>query len=524
MSAEAKVGLLVIATALIALAVAIFLSDALRNIGAYSFTVQFANVQGLDTGSPVRYSGKRIGDVSAIELTDYPGKPVAVELTVKTDKVIYRDDSFEIKQGSLVGEKYVEITPADQIDPEKHRPVEPGDVIEGGGASSAEVVMDEARRLIVAAREAVDAANLVISDVETQENLKQTIANLEKATSQATVITQKAIEVVDVFGRASVENERRLAAIMQNLIASSRDIRETTKAVERMVSVSPVPAQMAAAGDNVRKASEDLAAISADVRRRVEGSTIDARVEEALAALQEASDNIRQMTADAQALTGDEQLHADIRATLENVRRASENLQATTEHAEKLLGDEQINEDLRAAVSNLRATTESSSEAIKQAQDVMTDLKATLDSVRETQEMFTRISARTRLQGRVASDDGVRTDMAVDLRFDPEDEHYWRLGVRDFGDAETVDAQITDRAGPGWLRAGIFGNKVGVGYDWEYGGPEGAIEAELYDPDDARLDLRWRLAVEKRYDLLLGMERAFKDNDPIIGLRYMEDF
>lgn len=516
-------GLLVIVTAVLALAVAVFLSDALRNLGAYTVTVRFANVQGLRGGSAVTLFGKGIGEVSEVEIRpdpDFPSQPVAVKMRIR-DEILYASDVFEIKQGSLVGDRYLAISRPEDVT--QRVKLKDGDVVGGSGVTSTEVVMDEAQRLVVAAREAVEAANLVLADAQTQENLKHTVANLRTATEQAVLITGKVVEVVDTFGRASAANEERLAAVMTNLMAASEDVEETTRQVQRMVELTPAPAQLAAAGENIRLASEDLAAIAQNARERVEDTTIDRQVEEVIATLQEASENVRQMSESAAELAGDEQMRADIRATLDNVREASESLKATSEHAEQLMGDEQMTQDLRAAVHSLRETAEASTGTMERAGNVMTDIENTLVRVRQTQEMITRIRSRMRLQVRAAREDALRADAAIDVRLDPEEDPYWRLGVRDFGDVETMDVQYNERLGPGWVRGGLFGNKLGMGYDWQYAGDR-ALEMELYNPDDARLDLRWRLAVRREYGLLLGLERALKHTDPMIGVRYQTDF
>lgn len=524
MSAEAKVGLLVICTALIAVTVAVLLSDALRNLGAYTVRAQFSDVLGLDTGSPVRLGGKNIGWVSRVEIDphkDYPGKPVAVEVTIRPDYIVYPTDRFEIKQGALVGEKFVSIVrPEDATPTEK---LQDGDVVSGASASGTEVVMDEARQLIVATRATVDAINTVLADVQMQEDLKETVANLREATAQAVVISEQTVKVVETFARASSANEERLAAIMQNMIAASDDIEATTAQVEKMLQVTPVPAQMAAAGENIVRATEDVATIAESARERLETTTIDRDLEETVATLREASANLQEMTADAAELAGDEQIETDIRATLENVRNASESLSEAAAHAEELISDEEVNEDLRVTVGNLRETSESSRGMMDRAGRVMTDIEGTLASVREAQEMITDIQMRTRLQIRGAEDDGLRADTAIDLRPGEDATHHWRVGIRDVGDADSLDLQYGTEVGSGDLHTGLFGGELGAQYNWRYA-PGRALETELYDPDHVRLDLRWRMSLRQEYDLLLGVEHAFGENDPMLGVRYRTDY
>ncbi len=526
MSAEAKVGLLVIVVALLAAGVAIFLSDALRAWRAWEIVVQFANVHGLRKGDSVRLRGHPIGRVKQVEISPharFPGKDVAVTCTIfDPNAILYSTDSFTITQGALVGDKHLAITQPEGARPERARLTD-GDVVGGAPGSTAEVIMDETRLLLEAARTAIESVKGVLADAQMQEDLKSTVGNLRAATERAVALSARAVEVVDTFARAGHANEARLAAIMDNLIAASDDIATTTQRVHDMVAITPVPAQVAAAGENLVRASEDLAAIAENARARVEESTIDEDVERAVANLQEASENIREMSASAAELAGDEQLSADIRATMENARAASESLREAAAHAESLLGDEQINEDLRATVASLRDTAETSTETMQRADRVMTNIESTMETVRRTQEIVTDIDTRARVQFRQAIDGGFRADAAFDLRPEPESRAAWRIGLRDIGDGDTLDLQYSERRADDVVRAGLFGGSLGVGYDWNEWSNMG-LEGELSNPDDLRLDLRLRLSVQREYGLLLGLEDAFDDADPLVGFRYTSQF
>ncbi len=525
MSAEAKVGLLVVVVALLALGIAVFLSGALRELGAYRVTAQFADVQGLDEGSPVRFGGVGVGTVSEVRLAphkDYPGKPVAVTMMIDGDTALHQSDTFDIKQGALVGDKYVCISRPAEVKGPRQR-LNDGDVVAGGSASSAEVVMDEARALIASARVAVDSVNVVMANAQLQEDFQATVANLRDATDQAVVIAEKVVAVVDVLARAGTANEQRLAALMQNLIAASEGIETTTKRIEQMMRATPLPAQMAAAGENVRQASEDLAAIAAMARGRAEETTLDEDVEAAVADLREASGNLREMTASAAELAEDEQMREDLRATLTNVREATAALKSASEHAEDLVTDEDLNQDLRAAVHSLRQTAGASQETMQRAQRVMTDIEGTMAKVREAQQIVTDIDTRSRLQMRAANSDSLRADVALDFRPTPDSDMQWRVGLRDIGSAPRLDLQYCRTHGDDWWRAGLFGNELGVAYDWNYATRRG-LEVELYNPDDLRLDLRWRMSVTDDYDALLGVERTLTHTDPFIGVRHEGEF
>jgi len=76
----------------------------------YSFTVIFANVQGLNEGDDVNMLGKRIGKVSLAKII---GQKIAVELSIDNSFAfkIPIDSKIEVKSEGLMGSKYVSINP-----------------------------------------------------------------------------------------------------------------------------------------------------------------------------------------------------------------------------------------------------------------------------------------------------------------------------------------------------------------------------------------------------------------------------
>ncbi len=525
MSAEAKVGPHVVVVVLPALGTAVFLSDALRNLGAYNVTVQFADVQGLSEGSPVRLGGVNIGRVARVQLrqhTEFPGKPAAVTMTIDPDTILYASDHFAIKQGALVGDKYVSVTRPEEMKRPRRR-LEHKDVVGGSGASSAEVVMEDMRELIASARISVDAVNSMMTDVEMQRDLKGTVANLRKATDRAVTISERTIEVVNTVARAGQQNEKRLGAIMENLITASQAVETSTRQVQKLLSTSPIPAQMAAAGNNIRVASEDIAAIAADARETAESTTIDEDAEAAVGNLKTASENLARVSENMEELASDEAMASNIRESLDNIRKATEALEASSAAAEDLMTDEQVNEDLRVTVREARGAAESGRQTIEQAQRVLDNVEGTMETVRETQQMFTEIEARSRLEFREIDSEGLRADASIDIQPSKDSEGYWRVGLRDLEDSPKLDLQFAQPTANGCARVGMFGGQAGIGYEWDCGRDAG-IEAELYDIDEPRLDLRYRMPVRESYHLLFGLERTFGGSDPMAGVRYQGDF
>ena len=195
MSPEAKVGLLVIFVAILALTTGLFLTDLLGNLNAYYVTIQFANVQGLESGAQVRLGGVRIGRVAEVSLdpnNKFPGQPASVKTKIIHDVALYDSDTFEVKQGAVVGDKYVAVVRGETTETPR-KPLENGVTVAGGGASSAEVIMDATKELISSARTAIDSIQAIAADQQTQQDMRDTISNLNKVTARAIIIAEQTV-------------------------------------------------------------------------------------------------------------------------------------------------------------------------------------------------------------------------------------------------------------------------------------------------------------------------------------------
>ncbi|MDH4163356.1 MAG: MlaD family protein [Nitrospirota bacterium] len=109
LSAEAKVGLLVIVGSLILLYMTVAVGK--YEFGAkkgYVVTAVFDSVSGLDSKAAVRMAGVQIGTVEAVELEDSRAK---LTLRVLPGVKILRGSEAAVKTMGLLGDKYVDIVP-----------------------------------------------------------------------------------------------------------------------------------------------------------------------------------------------------------------------------------------------------------------------------------------------------------------------------------------------------------------------------------------------------------------------------
>ena len=115
---ELKVGIFIL-IAIVILAIFIFKVGNIKDYGGgYLIKFIFKNVSGVKSGSPVRLSGVDVGEVDKVNiLIDKKNKNTKVELTawIKKSISIPRYSQAYINTLGLLGEKYIEIIPPDEI-------------------------------------------------------------------------------------------------------------------------------------------------------------------------------------------------------------------------------------------------------------------------------------------------------------------------------------------------------------------------------------------------------------------------
>jgi phospholipid/cholesterol/gamma-HCH transport system substrate-binding protein len=107
-SNEAKIGLAVFGAVVVFVAGVMFLRGINLQTREYSLTILYKNVNGLQDGSPITVAGLRIGQVESMTLT---GKAIAVKVSIQKKVQLPSDSRAIIKSESIMGGKYIEITP-----------------------------------------------------------------------------------------------------------------------------------------------------------------------------------------------------------------------------------------------------------------------------------------------------------------------------------------------------------------------------------------------------------------------------
>jgi phospholipid/cholesterol/gamma-HCH transport system substrate-binding protein len=174
----------------------------------YDLTVIFQNVSGLSSGADVLLAGAKVGSIASSPQLLGDSYRVAVKLKIQESIKIPRKSRFVVGSANLLGDKYIDVMPAADMDGADVW--QPGEIIEGSRAGGFEEltargaeVMDQ----LSASLKKFDALTTNINEKLLNENnlqnLSDTFGNLKKASLSLDSVLAKVGETTDKAGKAA---------------------------------------------------------------------------------------------------------------------------------------------------------------------------------------------------------------------------------------------------------------------------------------------------------------------------------
>ncbi|MCK4904711.1 MCE family protein [bacterium] len=250
LSREKRVGIFFIITIFLTIAV-IFLFGKIRPFRrGYTFTTNFNHVAGLKSGDDVRLAGLKVGEVSSLEETE---EKILVKLWIQERTKIARDSRITIAQVSVMGGKYVAISPGRT----KAKPILPEETVEGYDPPVFEDIVsqfgetwdelkdvlinlsdsilktsDETRQILQENRESVQ--KLIISLNQIADNLNNIVADVEKG--EGTI--GKLVKEEELY-EETLQTIKQLQETLKDARVTIKDIKPHLKAtMENMESIT----------------------------------------------------------------------------------------------------------------------------------------------------------------------------------------------------------------------------------------------------------------------------------------------
>lgn len=222
-----------------------------NNIAVYS---EFENVNGLQIGNNVRYSGINVGNVSKIEMLAESRILVQMMVEESTGKFIKKDAIATIGSDGLVGSMVVNILPGN----ENLLPINPGDTIASYSRIGADdmlstlnvtnenaaLLTSDLLKITNKILEGKGTLGVLVSDSTLAKNIKQTLINLQETSRQTTIAMSKInrelnnINIDQSLAGTLLKDSlarKRMENIIMKLDSSSSNIAGITRNVETMI-------------------------------------------------------------------------------------------------------------------------------------------------------------------------------------------------------------------------------------------------------------------------------------------------
>lgn len=238
-SQKFKLGSFVILSSILFL-VAIYLIGQRQNMFDKTFTISayFQNVNGLQKGNNVRYSGIDIGMVKGIEMINDSVIRVNMKLDEKIKEHIKQNAIATIGSDGLVGNMIVNIIPGDGTAAK----INDGDIIQSYSRIGADDIMstlsatnDNISILIASLLEITDKMNkgqgtlgVLLNDSLMAQDLTESVSNLKMATSGAT----KSINEVNAIISSIKTNDKSVLGTLINDTISGQNLKTIVSNLE----------------------------------------------------------------------------------------------------------------------------------------------------------------------------------------------------------------------------------------------------------------------------------------------------
>jgi len=194
--------------------------------GATKVTVRFASVGTIQSGSPVRQSGVKVGSVAAVALApDEPGK-VDVVLSLYKGLKVRTKDVVSIVTGGLLGDQFIDVIPGDPEAPE----VGPADVLPGRSGLDLKVLVDGGGTLLQDLGVTAKTVSIFLSTH--QDSLARILADAERGISHAADAAETADRLLKKIEAQVDPTTKNITETLENVQSASRSLRKVTDALE----------------------------------------------------------------------------------------------------------------------------------------------------------------------------------------------------------------------------------------------------------------------------------------------------
>jgi phospholipid/cholesterol/gamma-HCH transport system substrate-binding protein len=349
---EGSLGLLILAGVATAGGFLLWLKGARIGNAGFSFTIKFADISGLDVGSPVRFRGAQIGKIQS-----FTPETGAVNVVVAIDNpalAIPKETLIETNQSGFLSNAAIDIFPSatpkltqnilpTQTDCAGKGIICQGDTVEGKSGVSFTQLLRETSTAV----KQLNSEQLVV-------NLNSTLKSADEAAQSVKELSNNANLVVKSIGNPLAKFNTTAEAIA----SAAGDIGKAANSAERLVSQNKE--KIAQTLDGISSASRDAKALLAGAKPLFDDGKFVGNLQKLSDNAAATAENLRKLSVE----VNNPATLATLRETLDSARTTFANTQKITADLDDLTGDPKFRSNIRSLVNGLSNLVSSGSSLI----------------------------------------------------------------------------------------------------------------------------------------------------------------
>jgi phospholipid/cholesterol/gamma-HCH transport system substrate-binding protein len=203
-----------------------------------TFTIVFPNASGLATGSPVKKSGVKIGEVTTVELDDSTGK-VNVGIEIESGFNLHRSDRPTLMQNLLGGDSFIAFLPPEDEKKVDNTALPPGSVMPGIMPTDPGTVLQKTSDLLPGAQETLIEIKKVFTKFDrmapTLDSAIKDFAEVARATRDFIPELRKTNDNIQAITKSGNEFIPELRKTNDNIQALAKSANDAMPAVKKTV-------------------------------------------------------------------------------------------------------------------------------------------------------------------------------------------------------------------------------------------------------------------------------------------------
>ena len=183
-------------------------------IGAFRFDrskyskymLYFRDISGLSRKAAVKIAGVKVGWVENIKLVEGPQAQVEAEIMVSSEYPLYQNAYALVRQDGLLGPKYVDLLPGDQLLRELHE----GESLQKSGVEPVDLddIFREVKVIAYNIREVSESFKDAFGGPQGMDQIKSFVSNIENAAEKFSTVT-------NIVERSFARNESNIDAFLE---------------------------------------------------------------------------------------------------------------------------------------------------------------------------------------------------------------------------------------------------------------------------------------------------------------------